>query len=112
MIIDFNENWIFFDKSKKPISICLPHDAMISEPRDATCINSKQSGYFPGGKYTYVKNFIIPDTYISKVVELLFEGVYQNCKIYVNEKFAVAHKYGLRGFSLSELCRGNSNPEV
>ncbi len=45
MIIDFNENWIFFDKSKKPISICLPHDAMISEPRDATCINSKQSGY-------------------------------------------------------------------
>lgn len=98
MIINLNRDWLFFDSSGTPQSIDLPHDAMLTENRTTSCHNAKQSGYFPGGKYTYLKCLIIPKEYEGKRIELFFEGVYQNCKVYVNNSFAGSHKYGYTEF--------------
>ena len=49
--MDFNDNWIFYREGDDPLEVTLPHDAMISEKRDAGCPNGVNSGYFPGGKY-------------------------------------------------------------
>ena len=51
MQMDFNDNWIFYREGDDPLEVTLPHDAMISEKRDAGCPNGVNSGYFPGGKY-------------------------------------------------------------
>ena len=57
MIRNWNEGWLFYRGDDAPVPVCLPHDAMLLEPRDAKCRNGVNSGYFPGGKYTYEKHF-------------------------------------------------------
>lgn len=66
MIVDFNANWTFQPQAGRPKPVCLPHDAMLAEQRDAGCRSGKQSGYFPGGKYTYKKMFSIPAEWLGK----------------------------------------------
>lgn len=100
MILDFNREWLLSDgKNKKTVN--LPHDAMLGEKRNENCHNSKQSGYFPGGNYTYKKQFEISEADIEKQIELLFEGVYQNCKVFINDKEVCCHKYGYTEFKIA-----------
>ena len=51
MTLDFNDNWLFSREGGAPIPVTLPHDAMLTEKRRASCRNGTNSGYFPGGKY-------------------------------------------------------------
>ena len=51
MTIDLNKGWFFCKEGGIPAEIDLPHDAMLAEPRDRTCRNGVNTGYFPGGKY-------------------------------------------------------------
>lgn len=94
MIVDFSIGWAFSGEHTRPLSVNLPHDAMLAEKRDAHCHNGKQSGFFPGGKYTYQKSFQVPADWVGKKLELLFEGVYQNCCILINWTPVCSHKYG------------------
>ena len=98
MIVDFNISWRFSGEHTHSASVNLPHDAMLTEKRDAACHNGKQSGYFPGGSYTYEKTFQVPADWIGKKLELLFEGVYQNCRVLVNGIAVCSHKYGYTEF--------------
>lgn len=99
MISDFNRGWLFSDgKTQKTVN--LPHDAMLHEKRDEQCHNSKHTGYFPGGKYTYKKQFSVSTENMGKQTELLFEGVYQNCKVFINDKEVCRHKYGYTEFKV------------
>lgn len=86
--LDFNKDWFFYksDNMDKCQRINLPHDAMILEERDPTCKNGKGTGYFPGGKYLYVKNFYVPHEWKDKTLILEFEGVYQNTTVKLNGK--------------------------
>ena len=95
MIVDMNFGWKCNGKE-----VTLPHDAMLEERREADCRNGVNSGYFPGGKYTYDKDFEISDTNIGKKIVLHFEAVYQNSKIYLNNKQVGAHKYGYTAFDV------------
>ena len=70
--MDFNDNWIFYREGDDPLEVTLPHDAMISEKRDAGCPNGVNSGYFPGGKYCYEKEFVLSEEEASKSVVLHF----------------------------------------
>ena len=95
MIINMNLAWKCNGKA-----VTLPHDAMLEETREADCRNGVNSGYFPGGKYTYEKTFEVSGEDIGKKLVLHFEGVYQNSKVYLNGKQVGAHKYGYTAFDV------------
>lgn len=100
MILDFNSDWIFIKENGERTNLTLPHDAMLSEKRRAECRSGKQGAYFPGGKYQYIKEFIIEKDTIGKTLKLLFEGVYRNATITLNDKELLTHKYGYTEFEV------------
>ena len=111
MIVDFNAGWRFCRTGQSFVPVNLPHDAMLTERRDPNCHNGKQSGYFPGGKYTYEKTFTIPQEQMGKSLCLLFEGVYQNCRVLLNGTEIASHKYGYTEFyvDISTAVREGEN---
>lgn len=93
------------------MTVDLPHDAMIVEKRNGGCRNGVNSGYFPGGKYIYEKSFDLDTAEIGKSVVLHFEGVYQNCKVYVGDRLAGSHRYGYTAFDvdISDYVKAGNN---
>lgn len=83
MIFDFNDGWTLTKENGESFSVCLPHDAMLGEKRYASCRNSVQSGYFPGGKYRYTKTFQINESDLGKNIRLHFGGVYRLSLIHI-----------------------------
>lgn len=98
---NFNFNWKFkkegCDKWKE---VNLPHDAMIYEKRDKNCHNGKNTGYYPGGKYIYEKSFRISSEDLDKEIKVIFEGVYRNCEICLNQEHICSHNYGYTEFEV------------
>ncbi len=99
MKIDFNQGWRFYKKgSDRQETVNLPHDAMLYEERDPHCKNSQNSGYFPGGWYIYEKEFDVPEEYLSQYAAVLFEGVYRNATVFLNDEKLLFHAYGYTAF--------------
>ena len=98
MYFDFNRGWEFQKENGEKRIVDLPHDAMLTENRYATCRSGVQGAFFPGGKYRYSKKFNIHKEDITKKIELLFEGVYRNAEVFVNGKKVGSHKYGYSEF--------------
>ncbi|WP_419875418.1 glycoside hydrolase family 2 TIM barrel-domain containing protein [Candidatus Pristimantibacillus sp. PTI5] len=102
----FNDKWSFskgagglsLSRSAPEVEITLPHDAMILEQRDPDCINQNNTGFFPGGNYTYKKKWFAPKEYENKNIVLEFEGVYMNAMVYINGDFAGKCPYGYSNF--------------
>ena len=111
MKINFDTDWTFIDSKGNTHSVCLPHDAMLTETRDPSCHNGAQSGYYPGGKYTYKKSFTLSDEQIGKPLALLFEGAYQNARVLMNGKEIARHHYGYTEFTadMTKAARLGSN---
>ena len=97
---DFNRDWQFSKAGAAAVIVNLPHDAMLTEHRFAESRNGVQSGYFPGGKYTYLRKVEIDRSWLGKKIELLFEGVYRNATIFVNGEKAAFHAYGYTEFKV------------
>ena len=93
------------------MTVDLPHDAMIVEKRNGGCRNGVNSGYFPGGRYIYEKSFDLDAAEIGKSVVLHFEGVYQNCKVYIGDRLAASHRYGYTAFDvdISDYVKAGNN---
>lgn len=79
-------------------SVNLPHDAMVHEERTPDTANGTQTGYWPGGLYTYVKKLDVPKKWQDKTVMLEFEGVYATAMVYVNGELAETNLYGYSNF--------------
>ena len=111
MYFDFNRGWEFQKENGEKRIVDLPHDAMLTENRYATCRSGVQGAFFPGGKYRYSKKFNIHKEDITKKIELLFEGVYRNAEVFVNGKKVGSHKYGYSEFSfdISAAVREGEN---
>ncbi len=77
----------------------LPHDAMIHETPVAEADSGAQTGFYPGGEYTYVKTFSAPAEWTGKEILLYFGGVYQTARVYVNGDFAAVSLHGYGGFT-------------
>ena len=90
--ICFNRDWFCNGQA-----VTLPHDAQISEKRSAD-VGGSGHGYFPGGVYTYEKNFIAPSEWEGKRILVEFEGVYKNASVSLNGKEILFHPYGYTGF--------------
>lgn len=73
--MNFCVGWIFCKEGASPVTVNLPHDAMLTEHRNFSCHNGKQSGYYPGGKYRYEKTFALSEQDCGKDIGLFFESV-------------------------------------
>ena len=80
------------------IPVQIPHDAMIWEKPDANDVSGSQTGFYPGGQYTYLKNFDVPAEWEGKDVLLEFEGVYMTAMVYINGSHAATNLHGYAGF--------------
>lgn len=111
-----NDNWIFQKKGSDPVYVDLPFDAMIHETRDASCFNGINTGYFPGGEYSYKRIIELSEDLIKdKNVSLHFECVYQKASVKVNRKEAAYHSYGFTPFDVDispYVHAGNNEIEV
>ncbi len=111
MIIDLCKNWKFITENGSEEYIDIPHDAMLKEKRYSNCRNGIQNAYFPGGKYIYVKTVEIKEEDIGKYIELIFEGVYRESQVYINNQLACTNIYGYSDFScdISDLVVAGTN---
>lgn len=100
MIIDLNKGWHFTSNRGADMEVWLPHDAMLQEKRDLKCHNGGQTGFFPGGKYTYSRSFYCPNEWEGKKAALMFEGAYRNARIEVNGQNVGNHGYGYTEFTV------------
>ena len=99
--INFNQDWEFRKENGEVQIVTLPHDAMIHEEREPDSPGGSALAYFPGGKYIYEKKFQVPSQWENQSVLIEFEGVYQNAKVYVNEKEAGGRPNGYIPFYVS-----------
>ncbi len=93
-------------------TITLPHDAMIHETPAADCPSGSQTGFYPGGEYTYTKTFDVPAEWEACDVMLRFGGIYQMGEIFVNDLYAASsiHGYGETLVSIGRFLRfGETN---
>lgn len=89
----------FTPKSWKWDNIQLPHDYSIIQ--DFKREIGGAAGYLPGGIGLYRKEFTIPASYKGKIVSILFDGVYHNVTIYLNEKKIGNHRYRYTSFEIN-----------
>ena len=83
-VYDFTRNWTVEAEGRPAMPVMLPHDAMIHERRDRRCRNGANTGYFPGGVYTYRKTFAAPGEWRDRRVSLFFEGAYHRSTVSLN----------------------------
>lgn len=90
--ISLNQDWLFArgtitmmelftGNGEKIKNIDLPHDAMIYRERVQTTANAHQTGFYPGGEYTYIKQWNVPKEWENHIVVLEFEGIADRCRI-------------------------------
>ncbi len=112
MTMDFCANWTVCrkDTPDQVQQVTLPHDAMRTEPR-SKCLNGANSGYFPGGRYLYEKDFTLAPEQLGGYIALVFEGVYRNAVVSVNGKELCRHAYGYTEFTvdISEVAQEGAN---
>lgn len=99
--VQINEDWQFalndstFSNSR---IVDLPHDWSIEGDFDKDAPAGNDGGYLPTGKGYYKKTLILSNSDLDKKIQLYFEGVYMNSKVYVNGREAGGHPYGYTSF--------------
>ena len=93
---NFNNGWLFCRHGGETVAqtVTLPHDAQLGETRSAEL--TMDSGYFPGGKYRYIKKYFCPVD--SETVLLEFDGVYQTAEVLINGQTASYQPGGYTNF--------------
>ncbi len=90
-------------------SVTLPHDWDIFHAPSVDNACGNDGGYYPGGTGWYRKTFKAPK---GERVVLHFEGVYQNCEVFINGRNAAFHGYGYTPFrvDVTDMIKpGNEN---
>lgn len=82
---DFNQNWQFTSKKTgETKTVCLPHDATISEERDPDIPIGYLCAFYHGGEYRYHKKFNMAIQEAEQPHYLEFEGIYCNFTVSIN----------------------------
>ncbi len=92
--IAFVRDWVYVKENGERRALTLPHDAMIEEKRVPDSISGTGNAFFPGGVYTYEKEFSVPESWAGQTAILEFEAVYRNAKVFVNGAEAGGKPYG------------------
>ena len=114
--MDFNKGWICkcLTRDLDAVSVNLPHDAMLSEPRTEDSVAEGNIGWFIGGDYEYVKRFEVPQDWQGKKALIEFEGVMHDAEVYVNGERVTSHPYGYTNFyvDVSKLLKYGVENEI
>jgi beta-galactosidase len=101
----FDSGWEYIDKVSfipNPfdtwLPVNLPHDASIERPRSQQNPTGGAGGFAWSGVLTYRKKFQVPEGWKDRSIQLEFEGVYMNAKVFVNGNVAAFHPYGYTSF--------------
>ena len=100
----WNDGWEFINGSPsmmgslegdaaKKVIVQLPHDAMVHEERTPDTAHKTQTGFWPGGGYTYKKTLSVLGDWKDKNIVLEFEGVYEKAMVYINNNLAATQLY-------------------
>ena len=83
---DFGCDWFVTSERTggKVGPVTVPYDAMLFEQRDPNTPNNHNTGFYPGGVYTYSKTFAAPLDWAGKCILLEFEGVYMRSEVRLN----------------------------
>lgn len=90
----FTDGWSYGLMGDEKHPVLLPHDAMQLQERDPQAKSGSGCAYFPGGCYTYEKQWNVPEEYRNKQLILHFEGVYRNTTVKINGTVAGQRHYG------------------
>lgn len=79
----------------------LPYDATIHEKRTPDTKNGNQTGFYPGGIYTYNRKLDVPAEWEGKTLIMEFEGVSNYPRVYVNGDYAGGCRNGYSNFYIA-----------
>ncbi len=102
--VSFNDGWAYRHLAvgdgapEEWTDVTLPHDAMISEPRDELAASGLNSGWFEGRDYEYARTLEVGEDLAGKALVLEFEGVYRLAEVWVNGELACERPYGYTNF--------------
>ena len=71
---------------------------VVSGPFDSDAIGGPNSGFTVGGTGWYRKHFKAAESWQTKVVSVLFDGVYMNADVWINGRHLGNHPYGYTAF--------------
>lgn len=100
----FNDGWRFrriaaAGEQDAPFEeVTLPHDAMIGETRSPQAVSGRNSGWFEGRDYEYVKTWVPAEDLLGKSLTLEFEGVYHLAQVWVDGSLVAERPYGYTNF--------------
>lgn len=118
---DFNFGWKFnltndtTSLTNLPLSdtdwkdVRLPHDWSVEASFDSTLEGC--TGYLPGGVGVYQKHFKTPADKQQKSTFILFDGVYNNAKFWLNGKYLGENPYGYSPVYFDVTAHLNNNAE-
>lgn len=69
-------------------TVNLPYDAMVHEVRTPKTKNLHQTGFYPGGAYTYEKRFYAEKEWENENIIFEFEGVFPSGRVFINGEYA------------------------
>ncbi|MFI3268772.1 MAG: glycoside hydrolase family 2 TIM barrel-domain containing protein [Rikenellaceae bacterium] len=121
---DFNFDWKFtlledtVTLKKTPLDdskwrdVRLPHDWSVEASFDESLEGC--TGYLPGGVGVYQKHFATPYNKADKSTFVLFDGVYNNAKFWLNGKYLGENPYGYSPtyFDLTEVLNAEGEQNV
>lgn len=80
--------------------ISIPHDWSIEHELSEKNPSGNRGAFAVGGIGWYKKTFEIPVDQIKKNIILLFEGIYKDADIWINDQHVVFHKHGYLSFNI------------
>jgi len=91
------------------IPVTLPHDWAVMFPFDRN--HSSGTGYLPGGTAWYRRHLNCEEEIEGKQFRILFEGVYNHARVWVNSNYLGEHAYGYTSFAydVTEFIRKGEN---
>ena len=107
--INFNDNWKFYpgdDSSAREQSyndtkwrmLDLPHDWSIEGSFSEKHPTTFNQGALPAGTGWYRKSFTVPESSKNKKTWIIFDGVYRNSEVWINDHYLGKRPNGYIGF--------------
>ena len=108
---NFDLGWQFSENKGNWQRVDLPHDWDIHHAPKADAPTGNDGGYYPAGYGCYKKTFTAPILKQGDALKLHFDGVYQNCEVYINGHLAGRHGYGYTPFhiDITKLVKDGQN---
>ena len=107
--INFNHNWTraigegkanWMQDTNPRAQVTLPDDYIINMERSPDATGGAATGFFPGGRTVYRKNFDAPAEWEGQSVILDIDGAYMNAEVTLNGEALGIHPYGYTPWQL------------